>query len=227
VNACALYSGGKDSNYALHLAYLKGFNIKCLITLKPRRENSWMFHYPMIDYTDYQAKALGLPQIKVETSGIRDMELNELKHALEMAKERYGVETVVTGALLSDYQRMNINMVSEELGLAVYSPLWRKNQEDYIRDIVKHGIKALIIEIRAYGLPLKFLGRIIDEEVVKEVISRSRKYGFNPAFEGGEAETFVIDAPLFKYALKVQGRKVVISEYEGKYIVDKVELVRK
>ena len=227
MNACALYSGGKDSNYALHLACLKGFDIKCLITLKPRREDSWMFHYPMIDYTDYQAKALGLPQIKVETSGIKDKELSELRYALKIAKEKYNIETVVTGALLSDYQRMNINMVSEELGLSVYSPLWRKNQEDYIRDIVNHGIKALIIEVRAYGLPLKLLGRVIDEEIVEEVISRAKKYGFNPAFEGGEAETFVIDAPLFKYALKVHGRKVVISEYEGRYIIEKVELVEK
>ncbi len=227
MNACALYSGGKDSNYALHLAYLKGFNIKCLITIKPRREDSWMFHYPMIDYTDYQAKALELPQIKVETSGIKDKELNDLRLALEIAKEKYAIETIVTGALLSDYQRMNINMVSEELGLSVYSPLWRKNQEDYIRDIVNHGIKALIIEIRAYGLPLKFLGKIIDEESVEEIISKAKRYGFNPAFEGGEAETFVIDAPMFKYMLKVYGRKVVFSEFEGKYVIERIELVRK
>ncbi len=227
MKACSLYSGGKDSNYALHLAFFKGFNIKCLITLKPKRENSWMFHYPMIDYTEYQAKALELPQIRVETSGIKGEELKELRKALELAMERYDIEAVVTGALLSDYQRMNINFVAEELGLAVYSPLWRKNQEEYIRDLVKHGIKALIIEIKTYGLPLKFLGKVIDEKNVNEIIYRARKYGFNPAFEGGEAETFVIDAPLFKYKLKVYGREIIVSEFEGKYVVEKIELIRK
>jgi len=186
-----------------------------------------MFHYPMIDYTEYQAKALELPQIRVETSGIKGEELKELRKALELAMERYDIEAVVTGALLSDYQRMNINFVAEELGLAVYSPLWRKNQEEYIRDLVKHGIKALIIEIKTYGLPLKFLGKVIDEKNVNEIIYRARKYGFNPAFEGGEAETFVIDAPLFKYKLKVYGREIIVSEFEGKYVVEKIELIRK
>ncbi|RLG72167.1 MAG: ATP-binding protein, partial [Thermoprotei archaeon] len=47
----ALFSGGKDSTYALHLAMLKGLEIVCLITLKPLREDSWMFHYPSVEIT--------------------------------------------------------------------------------------------------------------------------------------------------------------------------------
>ncbi len=224
---CALFSGGKDSTYVLHLAMLKGLEITCLITLKPLREDSWMFHYPSIDFTKLQAKALNLPQIFKVTSGVKGEEIKDLDRAVKEATEKYNVEGIVVGALLSDYQRMNVMMIAEKYGLETYTPLWRKDQKEYIRDVVRHGIKFIITEINAFGLPMKFLGKEITLKDVEEIIRYAEKYKFNPAFEGGEAETLVIDAPMFKKKLRVKGRILRISEFSGRYVIEKVELIDK
>ncbi|RLF23281.1 MAG: diphthine--ammonia ligase [Thermoprotei archaeon] len=229
MRACVLFSGGKDSTYALHWAFLKGFDIECLVTLEPRREDSWMFHRPAIAFTKLQAEALGLPQIYIETSGIKDKELEDLRNALEIALRKYEVDAIVTGALLSDYQRMNINLIAEELDLRVFSPLWRKDQAEYMLEVVRMGIRFIITSISAYGLEPTFLGRIIEESDVHEIVRRARKYGFNPAFEGGEAETLVLDAPLFRhYRLVVRkGRIVKLGEYTWRYVIEDIGLEEK
>lgn len=223
----ALFSGGKDSTYALHWAFLKGFEVVCLITLKPKREDSWMFHRPAVEITKLQAKALELPQIYVETSGLKGVELEDLKLALKMAIERFNIKGVVAGALLSDYQRMNINMVCEELNLKTYAPLWRKSQEEYMRELVRFGFKFMITSINVEGLPPTLIGKVLSEEDIEYIIRLAHKYEFNPAFEGGEAETLVVDAPLFKRYLKVKGHSLKVGSQNWIFIVENVELVSK
>lgn len=227
LRAAALFSGGKDSTYALHWAFLKGFSVEVLVTLRPERSDSWMFHRPAVELTPLQAEALGLPLIVRGTSGEKNSELGDLEDALREAVDEYGVYGVVTGALLSDYQRMNINFVAHRLGLKVYSPLWRKNQASYMRDLVRHGFKFLLTSISAYGLPPRLLGRPLGEADVEEIIARAKRYGFNPAFEGGEAETLVVDAPLFRSILRVQGHVEKKGEFEYLYVVDDAWLEEK
>jgi ABC transporter with metal-binding/Fe-S-binding domain ATP-binding protein len=221
MKVCVLYSGGKDSTYSLHWAVFKGFEVICLITLLPKREDSWMFQVPNVELTKYQAEVLGIPLIQKETSGEKDKELNDLKEAFKEAK-RNGAEGIITGALLSDYQRLNINLMAEEVGLKTYSPLWRKDQKEYLRELVKEGFKFIITSASAYGFPFELVGKIIDEKDIERIIVASEKYGFNPAFEGGEAETFVVYAPLFKRELKVEGYKKKLGEYEWRFILTRI-----
>ena len=224
---CVLFSGGKDSTYALHWAFLKGFDVRCLVTLKPQSEGSWMFHYPAVEVTKLQSEALGIPQIYRETLGIKNRELKDLKEALETASAKYGIKGVVTGALLSDYQRMNISLITEELSLKVYSPLWRKGQDKYMLELVEYGFKFIITSISVYGLPPNLLGRILKEEDVVYIARMARRYGFNPAFEGGEAETLVVDAPLFRKALRIVGEPIQVGEYNWRYVVKRAWLEEK
>jgi len=187
-----------------------------------------MFHVPTIEVTKLQSEALNLPQILIETSGKRDEELNDLKRALKEAIDRYGIEGIVTGALLSDYQRMNINVIAHELELKTYSPLWRKDQERYMIELVDYGFKIIITAINVYGLSPEYLGKVITRRDVEEIIRLARTYGFNPAFEGGEAETLVIDAPLFKKVLNIKKSRVVkLSEYSWRLVIEDIELTPK
>lgn len=86
-----------------------------------------------------------------------------------------------------------------------------------MRWLAREGFKFVITSASAYGFPFDLLGKEITTEDVEKIIERARRYGFNPAFEGGEAETFVTYAPLFKTQLKVKGRLRRISEYECRY----------
>ena len=49
--AC-LFSGGKDSVFALYKAVQAGHKVSCLITIKPKRNDSYMFHLPNIEFAE-------------------------------------------------------------------------------------------------------------------------------------------------------------------------------
>jgi diphthine-ammonia ligase len=223
-----LFSGGKDSAYALHVAWLKGFEVTNLIILVPRSSESWMFHVPNIHWATLQAKALEIPYVKLETSGIKERELEDLKRALEISINRFDIDGVVAGALLSDYQRMRLAALCEELGLRSYTPLWRKDPERYLEELVALGISFVITRIASPGLPKSMLGKLVDRTLAQRIIELSRRYKFNPSFEGGEAETFVVDAPLFKKKIVIEDFDVLeFSEWESELVIKSAKLVDK
>ncbi len=220
MKVAALYSGGKDSTYALHWGYLQGLDIECLVSIYPR-EYSMLFHYPGIEATVYQAKAMNIDILYTNAVNNEEYALYSL---LKEAKEKYNIKGVIAGALLSDYQRMRLAFITEKLGLSLYTPLWRIDQRSYMKEIVKNGIKFIITSVSSYGLSHKYIGRIITLELLNEILVIASKYGLNPAFEGGEAETLVIDAPLFKQKLMIRGRIIKKGPYEARLIIDEIDL---
>jgi len=220
MKVAALYSGGKDSTYALHWGYLQGLDIECLISVYPR-EYSMLFHYPGIEATVYQAKAMNIDILYTNAVNNEEYTLYSL---LKEAKEKYNVKGVIAGTLLSDYQRMRLAFITEKLGLSLYTPLWRIDQRSYMKEVVKNGIKFIITSVSSYGLSHKYIGRIVTLELLNEILVVASKYGLNPAFEGGEAETLVIDAPLFKQKLMIKGRIIKKGPYEARLIIDEIDL---
>ena len=79
-----LFSGGKDSTLALHIAQEKE-QVVCLITLLSLNKESYMFHTPNIDVTALQAEALGLPRVAKTTAGEKEKELADLEDAIAEA----------------------------------------------------------------------------------------------------------------------------------------------
>ena len=60
------------------------------------------------------------------------------------------------------------------------------------------------------------------QNLIVDTLKRlSDKFGFNLNFEGGEAETFVIDCPLFSKTIKINQAKKDWDGYRGRFeIVD-------
>ncbi|WP_188597020.1 diphthine--ammonia ligase [Thermocladium modestius] len=220
MRVCVLFSGGKDSVFAFHWAVLHGFQVDCLITFKPSRVDSPLFHVPM-HVAPLLGGALGVPVRVVEVGVGEDEEGALVRGLMERAG---GVDGVVTGALLSDFQRVRINAAAEALGLRVYSPLWRKDQASYLRWLVRNGFRFMIISITTLGIPPRFLGRVLGVGDVEELISLSNRFGFNPAFEGGEAETLVVDAPLYSSRLWVRGFPVRLGEFSWSFSIEEARL---
>ncbi len=197
-----LHSGGKDSTYAAWIAS-KRDELVCLITLLPQRDDSYMFHYPAISWTKLQAEAIGLPQVLVKTEGVKEEELSDLRRAFEQARDGYSIEGVYTGALASVYQKSRVERTCTELGLDCISPLWLIEPETHLRNLVKNGFLAIITAVAALGLDESWLGRVIDDEAIQELVRLRKKYGLHIGLEGGEGETFVLDCPLFKKKIEV------------------------
>lgn len=198
-----LWSGGKDSTYAAWLASKKDA-LACLVTLFPKSDMSYMFHYPDLEWTSLQAEAIGVPQLTGKTEGIKEEELTDLEKTLASAKSKFGLEGIYTGALASVYQKSRVERVCKNLGMECISPLWGVDPEAHLRRLVTDGFVAMVVSVSALGLDQGWLGRILDGRAVDELVALGAKFRFNVGLEGGEGETFVLDCPLFKKRVEVQ-----------------------
>jgi len=196
-----LFSSGKDSCYATYL--MSNYDISCLITIKSKNPDSYMYHTPNIHLAELQSEAMQIPIILQETTGKKEHELKDLEIALKKAKQKYKIQGVITGALFSDYQRERIEKIAEKLSLKVFNPLWHKNQEEVMREIIKNKFKIIFSSIAADGLDKSWLNKIITNEDIDKLVKLNKKNGLNIAGEGGEFESLVLDCPLFKKKLKI------------------------
>ncbi len=224
----ALYSGGKDSTMALYWALRQGHDVKCLVTLLPQRNDSYMYQVPNVAFTRYHSKALGIPLLTSKTSGIKEEELKELFDILTLAKEKYGVEGVTAGALASDYQKQRVEKICRELKLKCFVPYWHCDLEQYMQEIIDAGFKVVITAIAAEGLEKELLGRVLTKELVEELKKIGKKTSFHLGFEGGEAESIVLDGPIFRKRLEIADSEVVMEGGNSGYLkIKKMRLANK
>jgi uncharacterized protein (TIGR00290 family) len=176
-----------------------------------------LLQFPSVELAGLQAKAMGLKWLYAV--GSEDL----LEKLLVKAKEM-GATHVVSGALLSDYQRQRMGYVAKKLGLVPVNPLWRIDQEEYMRMLIKHGFEFILIRVAAEGLGPEFLGKVVDEGMMDRILRLARKYGFNPAFEGCEAETLVLKGPLYKKRLVVRGEARKRGPGDWVYVIKEARL---
>lgn len=206
-SAAILFSGGKDSTYAAYLAKQAGMEISCLISLFSKNKASYMFHTPSIEQVNKQAEAMDLPLIVMETEGIKEEELNDLTEIIKQVRDKYKIDTIVTGALHSEYQASRIQTICDNLKLKCFNPLWHKDEINYLHELIDNNFKIIVIGVFAYPLNQSWLGRQIDNKFIDEVTQLKAKYKIHAAGEGGEFETFVLNCPMFKKSLKVKNFK--------------------
>jgi len=194
--------------------------VSVLISIAPSDPWSPMFHTPNIQLAPLMAEAMGKPSVMVPSSGDEAGDLDALRSALT----GLDVDGVVTGAIASDYQWDRINGVCEEIGLRVFSPLWRKDQETLLREMAQAGVKAVIVNVAAEGLGHEWLGREIDEAAIDELKKLSVKHGINIAGEGGEYETFTIDSPMHLRPLRILESEIARTRDGGSMKVTRAVL---
>ncbi|MBQ8017406.1 MAG: TIGR00289 family protein [Methanobrevibacter sp.] len=226
MDVAVLFSGGKDSTMAIYAALEAKEDVKYLLSVKSRNDESYMFHVPNIHITDLLSQALEIPIMSVETDGIKEEELEDLKSAFVDLKN-LGVEAIYTGALYSVYQKSRIEKLGEETGLKIISPYWHVDELEYMRKIVSLGFKIMICGVAAWGLDESWLGRIIDDETIDELIKIHEKYYVDIAFEGGEAETLAIDGPIFKKRIEILKYKKEWHLDSGVFIIEDAILKEK
>jgi diphthine-ammonia ligase len=221
-----LFSGGKDSTLALHKAAEKE-EVMCLITLVSENKESFMFHTPNIDVTALQAEAMGLPMIKKATAGKPEEELKDLEEAIAQAVNCFKIESVVTGAVESAYQSKRIQTICDRLNISCFSPLWKKNQKALLEELVANGFKVIISGVFAYPLDESWLGKEIDNELIERLALLEKEFGLSVAGEGGEIETTVLDAPLFKKKIEILDSAVEAKGNSGVFIIKRARLAPK
>ncbi len=221
----ALISGGKDSLYAAYIMAKQNYELNCAVTMKSTNPSSYMFHTPNIHMVHMQTKSMGIPLLTQETKGDKEKEIKVLEKVLKLAQKKYHIEGIVSGALYSEYQRERIEKVAEKLGLKVFAPLWHKDQAQELQELEKLGFSFMLSSVAAEGLDKSWLGRVLEKKDMEKLMVLAQKHGLNPAFEGGEAESLVLNCPLFKKKIIVdKGIIIMENSCTGIYNVTKAHL---
>jgi len=209
---CAvLFSGGKDSCLALHMAKQAGYDVRYLLCVLPKGFDSFMFHKPDLKLLEKQAEMLNIDLVVVGSEGVEEKELDDLKKLIE--KVRDDIDVIVAGGIASSYQAKRIKKICSELGLKFYAPLWDFSGERVWGRLFNDGFKVILTKISCEGLGKEWLGKVIDKKMFEEMKRLSRKHGFRIDFEGGEAETSVVYMPGFRKEIKIK----FDVESEGEY----------
>ena len=215
-----LFSGGKDSTLAMLLAS-EHHEISCLLSMKSENDASYMFHTPNIGLTELQAEALDIPLITGITKGEKELELSDLKDLIKNAIELFGIEGIVTGAVESVYQAQRVQKICSDLGLWCFNPLWQMDQIELLETLVRKKYNIIISAIAAYPLNESWLGRKLDSKMISELKALT---GVNPAGEGGEFESLVLNAPMFKREIKIIESEKEYDNHAGVFIVKEADL---
>lgn len=225
MKVAVLFSGGKDSTYSIFKAKKEGHQVECVVTIFPQSEESQLLHYPNIQFTKLQSESMNIPQISIEVDSTNpNTEESTLEQILINAKENYGIEGIVHGGILSGFQKKRFEKISNKLGITLISPLWKKNQKEYMENLLKSKFQFVIISATSGGLDESWLGKEITNEDLITLQNLSQKFGFNLSFEGGEAETFVTNCPLFNSPIKIEKSKTSWDGYRGRFEILEAKL---
>jgi len=203
----ALISGGKDSVFTIHKALEEGHEVTHLISIIPARDDSYMYHSINLHMVELISAASEIPLIQQQSSGIKELELDDLTLALK----KVNVDGVCVGAIESQYQASRVQKICDSLGLKVYAPLWHRDPEELLNEMAK-VLDIRIVRVAANGMDQSWLGRPINVNSIENLKALNRRYMVHMAGEGGEYETVVLDAPFFKKRIEIVKSEV---EWEG------------
>jgi ABC transporter with metal-binding/Fe-S-binding domain ATP-binding protein len=200
----------------------QGHTVDYLVSVIPSNPDSWLFHTPNLHLLPLHARAMEKTLISIESDGTEESDLFALREILSDLE----VDGIITGAIASDYQWDRVNSVCEDLGIRVFSPLWRKNELTVLREEIGAGIKSIIVSVSAEGLGPSYLGKEINDDILTSLLSLHSRYRVNVSGEGGEYETFVIDSPLHRASIKLLDVATEIHRDRSRLTIKKAVLER-
>jgi len=222
--AC-LFSGGKDSTYAIYLAKQQGHDVVCLLSVFPKSDESHLLHHPNLKWTKLQSVSMKIPQLIISSNSDEiDNELIVMEKLLQNAKDEFKIDGLVHGGIKSKFQKEKFETLCKKLNLVSIAPLWNTEPKQYMNELVNSNFHFLMVTVSSDGLDEQWLGKIILKSDIELLSTLSDKFGFNLNFEGGEAETFVIDCPLFSHPIKINQFTKNWDGYRGRFEIVDAEL---
>ena len=222
--AC-LFSGGKDSTYAIHLAKKQGHDVVCLLSIFAKSEESHLLHHPNLRWTKLQSESMNIPQLTIiSNSNETNDELIVMEKLLQNAKEQFQIDGLVHGGIKSKFQKEKFETLCLKLNLVSIAPLWETNPKEYMNQLLDSNFHFMMVTVSSDGLDEQWLGKLISKSDIEVLNNLSDKFGFNLNFEGGESETFVINCPLFSNSIQINKFTKNWDGYRGRFEIVDAEL---
>jgi diphthine-ammonia ligase len=197
MRAAGLFSGGKDSLYAIYLALKQGVIVEHLVSLVPN-----------LPIPSPHAENL-------ESLKILGESMEKKLTIVEFSKERFietlkslKVDALVAGDIFVESHLKYLQDVCSKVGLKLLEPIYGRDTLELFHEIFNLGFKALITGVDVKFLGDEWLGFTISKETGTTFLSKIGDV--DPLGENGEFHTLVLECPLYAKSFKVKSveRKV-------------------
>lgn len=226
MDVAILYSGGKDSTFAIQHAREKGWNIKYLISVKPTGKDCYLFHFATVEQTKELAKILQIPHFYLKCN-VSDpaKESGIIRDVVEKNQGKMRIDAVVLGGTgLQETQLRSIQKALMPLKVEAFAAHSGEEHDLVMEKMLNKGYEILITQIASDGLK-DWLGKKITKENFPQLKRDSAKYGFHIGFEGGYADTLVTDCPLYSKRLVIEDMSIIFEdEYCGHVVINKCRM---
>ena len=189
---------------------IKGRETRLLLTMLTENGES-AIPRPLYRPCQKQAAALKIPLVTRSASW--DVYENVFISALDgFAAD--GIGFGVFGDIDIDDHRRWVEKVCRRTGIQPCFPLWKEKRKELLLEFINEGFKATIVAVRDGVLDRSFLGRVLDEDTVKEI----EEAGVDASGEEGEFHTVVTDGPVFSFRIDLKPGEQYF--YEGCWFQD-------
>ena len=206
------WSSGKDSALALYkILQKKEFYVDKLLTNINKDFSRISMHGLRENILDKQVENIGLSLNKLYFPADVTMDLynQKMKERLIILKNE-GYKYSVFGDIFLE-ERAYRDYKLAEINLKGVYPLWKQDTKEVLKEFLDLGFKAITVCVNARLLGKEFVGRIIDEQFIKDLPDNVDVCG-----ENGEFHTFVFDGPIFKFPVDFTVGDKVLKSYTFK-----------
>ncbi|TXC78626.1 adenine nucleotide alpha hydrolase [Luteibaculum oceani] len=187
------WSSGKDACYSL-LAIKPHLKPELLFTTISKELQRVSMHGLHKSLLEQQAKALNIPLRIAELEKSSSHAAYEKLMQEEMAQlKAQGFETAIFGDIFLEDLKLYRERMLSTVPMEAHFPLWKKDSKILAKEIIKSGIKAIVVCVDGQKLPEDFAGRIYNEQFLNDLPEK-----IDPCGENGEFHTFCFDGPMFK-----------------------------
>ena len=192
MNAAALFSGGKDSLYAVYLAEKQGVTVDHLLTL-----------LPTLPWPSPHAENIDALKILVDSMGKQHTIVDfKREGAFIEALKSLEVDALIAGDINVEAHLAGLKDVCNKTGLELLEPIYGRDTSELFSEIFGLGFKALITGVNLTCMGDEWLGFVISEESSAEFLPKIGNV--DPLGENGEFHTLVLECPLYAKPFNVK-----------------------
>lgn len=192
MNAVGLFSGGKDSLYAIYLAMKRGVEVEHLISMVPNLPRPSP-HGENIEALKKLAGSMGKELTIVDFN---------IEGSFVEALKGLKVDALVAGDIYVESHLTYLQEICSKVGLKLLEPIYGRDTSELFREIFSSGFKALITGVNRKFLGEDWLGFTISEETAAGFLSKIGDV--DPLGENGEFHTLVLECPLYAKSFRVK-----------------------
>lgn len=203
-----LFSGGKESAWALHRSQASGLDVRRLVYVHAADTSA--YHTPATPVVRLAARSIGLPLVDAGLPTIdaeppdvvadpagADAALRPLEETVRELADALadGLAGIVVGTVTDQHRADRVRSICDRVGCAFRAPLWGAEPRELAEAMLDGGLEIIVAEVTAPGFDERWLGRRLDHEALADLERLGREYGVSLLGEGDEFETVVTDGP--------------------------------